>query len=98
MILEGVIFKYALVIFDIVLFINMLIIGYLAVKRSVIVKKFRKKDTGIGKTLYIKEENGIKAQLDSARVVVTVLWQSIVTWTSYTMFLTFRYELINIKI
>ena len=95
MVLEGIVFRYALVAFDIILFINMVIIGYIAVKRSVVVKAFREKNTGEGKTLYIKEVNTTDCQLKSARVVVVVMWQSIITWMSYTVFLTFRYELIN---
>ncbi len=95
MAIENMIFRYALVIFDVVLFINMLIIVYIAVRRSVVVNKYREKKDGKFKTIVIKEEAYSEAKLASAKVVVQIMWSQITAWISFTMFLTFRYALNN---
>ncbi len=95
MAIENYIFRYALVIFDIVLFINMLIMSYLAVKRSVVVHKYREKKDGNIKTMVIKEDNHSQIKLESAKVVVHIMWSQIIGWICFTMFLTFRYALNN---
>ncbi|KKK78506.1 hypothetical protein LCGC14_2842870 [marine sediment metagenome] len=95
MAIENMIFRYALVIFDVVLFINMLVIAYIAVGRSVVVHKYREKKDGKFKTIVIKEEAHSEAKLASAKVVVQIMWSQITAWISFTMFLTFRYAMNN---
>ena len=95
MAIENYIFRYALIIFDIVLFINMLVIVYIAVRRSVVVHKYREKKDGKFKTIVIKEDVHSEIKLASAKVVVQIMWSQITAWISFTMFLTFRYALNN---